>query len=220
MPAMFIRAFVVACYIGRGWPAMAQIPVEVFGGHERTTVDILFFKFFKKSQGDPSRWLFFNRNRASIDYRMTEDAFLPQFGFTEAISYNHEQLRGFAPVLVGQVLNRGLFSKTGVQYAHSGKQFTVFTWVVYEFYQQPTLDYFLLCRYTPRLSDRARLFLQLESVNAFSLEGNRPDSFVQRLRAGVQFNTYQLGAGVDLNQTTNRAITPTSNVGIFVRHEF
>lgn len=27
--------------------AKAQIPVEIYGGHEKTTIDIMFFKYFK-----------------------------------------------------------------------------------------------------------------------------------------------------------------------------
>jgi hypothetical protein len=68
--------------------ALSQIPVEVFAGHEKTTVDLMFFRFFKNSAGENSRFLFFNRNRASVDYRMTGKSYLPQFGFTEA-EVNH-----------------------------------------------------------------------------------------------------------------------------------
>ena len=95
-----MRKTIFIILIGICSTAKAQIPVEIFAGHERTTVDIMFFKYFKNNQGENSRWLFFNRNRASVDYRMTKTSYLPQFGFTEAISYNHEKLKGFAPVIL------------------------------------------------------------------------------------------------------------------------
>jgi hypothetical protein len=88
-----------------------QIPVEVFAGHEKTTLDIMFFRFFKTDDGKDSCWLFFNRNRAGVDYHMTDTTFLPHFGFTEVVSYTHEDLLGFAPVVVGQVLSGGVYSK-------------------------------------------------------------------------------------------------------------
>jgi len=200
--------------------ANAQIPVEIFGGHEKTTVDIMFFKYFKNKQGENSRWLFFNRNRASIDYRMTKTTFLPQFGFTEAISYNHEKLKGFAPVLVGQVLSWGVFPKAGIQYAHIRKNMTVFTWLVCETLEKPYLDYFLLFRYTPKLSEKINLFTQVESVNAFPTVSTDNYSFTQRLRLGLSIKSYQFGAGADFNQTGNSTFAKTYNVGGFIRHEF
>lgn len=200
--------------------ANAQIPVEIFAGHERTTVDIMFFKYFKNKQGENSRWLFFNRNRASIDYRMTKTTFLPQFGFTEAISYNHEKLKGFAPVIVGQVLSWGVFPKAGIQYAHINKNMTLFTWLVCETLEKPDLDFFLLFRYTPKLTEKISLFTQVESVNALPIVSTDNFSFTQRLRLGIQVKSYQLGAGVDFNQTGNTTFTKIYNVGGFIRHEF
>lgn len=200
--------------------ARAQIPVEIFAGHERSTLDIMFFKYFKNKQGENSRWLFFNRNRASIDYRMTKTAYLPQFGFTDAISYNHKKLKGFAPVLVAQVLSWGIYPKTGIQYAHISKSITVFTWLVCETLEKPDLDYFLLFRYTPELSEKINLFTQVESANAFPTVSTDNFNFTQRLRLGIQLKTYQFGAGADFNQTGNTTYTKIYNVGGFIRHEF
>ena len=198
----------------------AQIPFEVFGGLEKTTVDIMFFKYFKNKQGENSSWLFFNRNRASIDYRMTKTTFLPQFGFTEAISYNHEKLKGFAPVLVGQVLSWGVSPKAGFQYAHISKNMTIFTWLICETLKKPDLDYFLLFRYTPRLTEKVNLFTQVESVNAFPTVSTDNLSFTQRLRLGLSIKGYQFGAGADFNQTGYNTYTKIYNVGGFIRHEF
>jgi hypothetical protein len=198
----------------------SQIPVEIFGGHQKTTVDIMFFKYFKNKQGENSRLLFFNRNRASIDYRMTKTTFLPQLGFTEAISYNHEKLKGFAPVLVGQVLSSGVYPKAGIQYAHIRKNMTVFTWLVCETLEKPDLDYFLLFRYTPKLSEKINLFTQMESVNVFPTVSTDKYSFTQRLRLGLSIKSYQFGAGADFNQTGNSTFTKIYNVGSFIRHEF
>lgn len=200
--------------------ANAQIPVEIFSGHERTTVDIMFFKYFKNKQGDNSRWLFFNRNRASIDYRITKTSFLPQFGFTEAISYNHPKMKGFAPVAVAQILSGGVFSKAGLQYAHINKNITIFSWLVFETFKKPDLDYFLLFRYTPKLTDKINLFTQAESVNTFPTESSKNFSFTQRIRIGVQLKTYQFGVAADFNQSENNTYTKINNIGGFIRHEF
>jgi hypothetical protein len=215
-----MRKTIFIILIGICSTAKAQIPVEIFAGHERTTVDIMFFKYFKNNHGENSRWLFFNRNRASVDYRMTKTSYLPQFGFTEAISYNHEKLKGFAPVIVGQILSWGVFPKAGIQYAHISKNMTIFTWLVCETLEKPDLDYFLLFRCTPKLTEKFNLFTQVESVNAFPTVSTENFSFTQRIRLGIQLKTYQFGAGADFNQTGNTTFAKIYNVGGFIRHEF
>jgi hypothetical protein len=151
---------------------------------------------------------------------MTETTYLPLFGFTEAISYNHEKLKGFAPVLVGQILSWGVFPKAGIQYANMKKDMTIFTWLVCETLEKPQLDYFLMFRYTPKLSDRINLFTQIETVNSFPFVSNDDFSFIQRLRLGLSIKGYQFGAGADFNQMGNTTFANTYNIGGFIRHEF
>lgn len=200
--------------------ASAQIPVELFVGHEMATVDILFFKYFKNRQDENTGWLFFNRNRASMDYRMTTTRFLPQFGFTEAISYNHEKLKGFAPVLVGQIFSSGVFPKAGIQYAYLRAAITVFTWIVCETMNSPNLDYFLLFRFTPKLSETVRLFTQVESISVFPVASADNFSFTQRFRVGIQRYGFQVGVGADFSQNGNTTFINLNNLGGFIRHEF
>ncbi|HMQ46189.1 MAG TPA: hypothetical protein PKA00_10955 [Saprospiraceae bacterium] len=202
----------------------SQIPVEVFVGHEKTTLDVLFFKFFQTKQADtgsqPTRWLFFNRNRASVDYRMSTNQYLPLFGFTEAVSYNHPKLKGLAPVAVVQILSWGVFPKAGLQYAHTQKSFTLFSWLVTETTSKPAIDYFLLMRYTPKLNDKWHLFTQLESVSAFPTNANEDFNFTQRFRLGLKKGQWQWGAGVDWQQTGRNTWINNENIGSFLRHEF
>lgn len=163
---------------------------------------------------------FFNRNRASIDYRITSTTYLPQFGFTEAISYNHKKLKGFAPVLVGQVLSANVHAKVGIQYAYIRKGVTFFSWLVTETVAKPNLDYFLLFRYTPKLSEKAHLFTQVESVNVLPTVSTENYSFTQRLRLGLSLKNFQCGMGTDFNQTGNTHFNKVSNIGSFIRYEF
>lgn len=175
----------MAMLLFRGF-AFAQIPVEVFAGHKKATVDIMFFKYFKNKEEQNSKFLFFNRNRASIDNAMTETANLPQFGFTEAISYNHEKLKGFAPVIVASILNRGVYPKTGVQFAKINKEYTIFSWIVAETLKEPNIDFFFLGRYTPKLTDKLNLFSQIELVNTFPTTVEHKNfAFTQRIRVGL-----------------------------------
>lgn len=198
----------------------AQIPVEIFVGHERSTFDVLFFRYLKNHDGQNSRWLFFNRNRASIDYRITSTQFLPQYGFTEALSYNIPTWKGIAPVLVAQLLNRGIYPKTGLQYARVSKTLTVFGWVVTETRQKPNLDLFILARYTPSISEKIQLFSQIELVNAFPTVSLGSYSFIQRARLGLKMKDWQYGLGADLTRTGHENWVTTQNIGVFLRHEF
>jgi hypothetical protein len=197
-----------------------QIPVEVFAGHKKTTIDIMFFKYFKNKQNENSKFLFFNRNRTSVDYEQTSTTNPPQFGFTEAISYNDPTLKGFAPVAVAQILNRGTYAKTGIQYAHIKKDLTMFSWAVIETSSKPTIDVFMLLRYTPKLTERLNLFAQMESINTIPTESNGLRNFIQRFRLGLKRSDWQIGAGSDFSQSGNKTFSTLTNIGIFLRHEF
>lgn len=214
---------VMATLLFRG-VAFAQIPVEVFAGHKKATVDIMFFKFIKNKEGHTDshrgKFLFFNRNRASIDYAMTQTTNLPQFGFTEAFSYNHEKLKGFAPVVVASILNRGVYPKAGIQFAKIKKDYTIFSWVVVETLQEPNVDFFLLARYTPKLTEKLNVFSQIELINAFPTVEKNNFAFTQRVRLGLKIKEVQFGAGLDFSQLGRISFLKNENVGCFLRYEF
>lgn len=200
--------------------SFSQIPVEVFAGHKRGTLDIMFFKFIKEKENKNSNWLFFNRNRASVDYRINGNNYLPQFGFTEAISYNHPSLKGISPVAVAQVLNNGVYAKLGIQYAYVKKDFTIFTWLVCQTSAKPDIDHFILLRYCPKISKSVDLFTQFESLQAHPTDLNKLKNFVQRVRFGIQMNTLEFGLGGDFSQLGRSNMITSENIGIFIRHEF
>lgn len=200
--------------------ANAQIPVEGFAGHKKTTADIMFFRYFRDRNEKNTDWLFFNRNRASVDYKMTTSSNLPQFGFTEAVSYNHKKWNGFAPVAVIQLLNRGVYPKAGLQYARIRNSYTVFTWVVSETLNHPDIDWFFLGRYTPAISEKLHLFTQLELINAFPTNHRKNYSYIQRIRLGLKIQDHQFGVGADLTSLGRSRFTTTTNIGVFLRNEF
>jgi hypothetical protein len=200
--------------------ARAQIPVEVFGGNRKATLDAMFFRYVKNAEGENSRFLFFNRNRASFDYRQTTMAYLPQFAFTEAFSYNHPKWKGVAPVVVVQANNQGVYPKAGVQYARIKPQLLLFSWVVMETLESPRADFFLLFRCTPALTPTTKLFTQIESFNSFPTASDENFTFVQRLRLGLKLNFFQFGLGADFSESGREQLDFTSNAGAFVRYEF
>jgi len=201
-------------------PSNAQTPVEVFAGDKKSTLDIMFFKYFKNKEKQNSKLLFFNRNRASIDYKMTKTTNLPQFGFTEAISYNHEKLKGFAPVAVISILNRGVYPKIGIQYVKIKKDFTFFGWTVVETLKDANINLFLLARFTPKLTEKLNLYSQIEFVNDFPVTDKNLFNFVQRIRLGLKLKEFQFGAGFDFNEYGRNNFVSTNNLGGFLRYEF
>lgn len=200
--------------------AIAQIPVELFGGNKKATLDVMFFRYFKNKNGNNSPVLFFNRNRVGVDYKMTTTAFLPQFGFTEAISYNHAKLKGVAPVLVAQAFSSGLYTKAGVQYAAVNDHLTLFSWLVLETKKETTMDIFFLGRYTPKIAERLHLFSQLELLNTFRSDGSKNHSFTQRIRLGLKCRAFQVGLGADFSAASQNKLTSTHNMGGFLRYEY
>jgi hypothetical protein len=151
---------------------------------------------------------------------MTETSYLPQFGFTEAISYNHEKLKRFAPVFVAQVLSWGVYPKAGIQYAFIRENITLFSWLVTETLKNPNLDYFLLFRFTPELSEKVNLFTQIETVNAFPTLSSDNFNFSQRFRLGIQLKRFQSGFGADFSENEKDNYDINANFGLFLRYEF
>jgi len=180
----------------------------------------MFFKYFKNKEKQNSKLLFFNRNRASIDYKMTKTTNLPQFGFTEAISYNHEKLKGFAPVAVISILNRGVYPKIGIQYVKIKMDFTFFGWTVAETLKDANINLFLLARFTPKLTEKLNLYTQIEFVNDFPVTDKNLYNFVQRIRLGLKLKEFQFGAGFDFHQYGRNNFVSTNNMGGFLRYEF
>jgi len=224
LPARRTPLFIVLVALLWAGQARAQA-LETFGGHERATEDVMFFTFFKKpapagETAERSDVLFFFRARASVDYAMNDTSNLPQFGLTSAVSYNPRAWKGFAPVFVVQMFNRGTFAKAGVQFARTGRRATVFSWLVCETYRQPVVDVFILGRYIHPLNGATGLFVQGESVNAFPTAAADQYSFTQRVRVGVQVHRWQFGPGVDITRTGRATYATTANIGAFVRYEF
>lgn len=197
--------------------AFAQLPVEVQFGNNNFSFDLMFFKFFKNSEGKNSEWLFFNRNRAVIEHKVNNSN---SFGFTEAISFNHPSLKGFAPVAVGQIFNNSAKYKAGVQYYKSFAGFVVFTWLVYELKEKKEVDLYSVIRFNERIFNNLDLFAQIESANTFLIISDGQYSLTQRIRLGLSHQIFQYGLAIDLSQSFYQSQISKSNYGIFLRYDF
>ncbi len=202
-------------------PVRAQ-NVELLVGHQRATQDVMFFTFFElpaRGEGQPSRsdLLVFFRARAGVGYQAADSA--PQFGLTSALSWNPAVLHGFAPVLVGQVFNKGPVAKAGIQYARVSRQLTVFSWVVSELKRTPSVDVFALGRWLHPLGELLALVFHVEALASFPTSAEQPFAFTERVRVGLQVHRVQLGPGLDVGHVGRGDFSHTLNVGGFVRVE-
>ncbi len=131
--------FILATFLFRS-VAIAQ-SVEYYAGDKRNGVDLMWFKNFKDLKGEKSSFLFFSRNRASVDYHNAPTA----FGSTNAISYNFKN--GIGVVTVASFVNSGFTPKAGIQFYKQNGNFMFFGWALAEIKDEGTIDVFGLFRY-------------------------------------------------------------------------
>jgi hypothetical protein len=202
-------------------PARAQA-VEFFAGDDAATVDVMFFNYFKDGAGRPSPVLLFHRSRVLVDYDIDASSRrnLPQFGMTNAVSYNPKALRGFAPVAAVSITTSAVAAKVGLQYARVRPTHTVFGWVVSETSARPAVDVFMLGRYVRRLTPALGIFTQLESLSVLPTDADASAWFILRSRLGMDVARFQFGVGADVRRTTGSTPGTTANVGVFTRYAF
>lgn len=201
----------VAMLFGKGI-ATAQ-SVEYYAGDKRTGVDLLWFRYFKNKSEKPTRFLFFSRNRASVDY--TNNSGL--FGSTNAVSYNFKN--GIGLVFTTTFTNYGATPKAGVQYFKQKNNFMFFGWLVADIKEKGNIDLFGLFRYTPVIIGQWRLFSQLELFPYYSTQSNT-FNFTERLRLGPKYNGWGVGFMADFNQLGTTNTIYTNNLGGYIRYDF
>lgn len=186
---------------------------EFYAGHQRTGVDLMWFKNFRNVKEERTPFLFFSRNRVSIDYKNSPAL----FGSTNAISYNLKN--GLGVVAVASLLNNGLVPKVGVQYYKQKGGLLFFGWLVADVKQKGNLDLFGLLRFTPPIKDEWKGFTQLELFPVYT-PGTGFWNITQRGRLGATYHAWAGGLMMDFNQTGRKQFTSTQNTGVFVRYEF
>lgn len=204
--------YLVAILFACGEVTFAQIPLEVFVGNEKTAVDVLWFRSIKNQQGEPTSFLFFNRNRAVVDYHNRTS-----FGSTNALSF--AVFEGLGVVLVGQFFNSGFYPKAGVQYYFTHDRLSIFSWAVVETLNEPDADWFVLGKYEPQITEEWRLYLQAEFLGSTGFNGVL--NLSQRLRIGMGLEGWVFGFGSDFIETGKLpSLTVNANAGVFLRREF
>lgn len=195
-----------------GGVAHAQ-SVEGYAGTKRKGFDLMWFKNFKNSHEERTPFLFFSRNRASIDATNNATA----FGSTQAISYNFKN--GLGLVAVASFLNAGLTPKAGIQYYQAKGDFMFFGWLVADVKDNGGIDAFGLFRYQPRINKHWKGFGQVELFPVYT-PNTEAWNITQRLRIGAKYHAWAVGLMADFNQIRNVSLAKSHNLGAFLRHEF
>lgn len=192
--------------------AMAQ-SLEYYAGHKRTGVDLMWFKNFKKPSGKPAAFLFFSRNRASVDYHNSPAS----FGSVNAVSFTVK--KGLGIVAVASFINSGFTPKAGIQLYKQKNDLLFFGWLVTDLKSKGNIDLFGLFRYQPLIREPWRGFCQVELFPVYNPAGENWN-LTERLRLGIKYDKFVFGLMTDLNQTGHTDFTTTENAGGFLRYEF
>jgi hypothetical protein len=212
MKSRWTGTYLVLVLLALGQVAKAQ-SVEVYAGHQRAGVDLMWFRYFVDKKDQKTPFLFFSRNRANTDYDNAPTA----FGSTNAVSYNFRN--GIGLVGVGSFLNGGFVPKAGVQYVKIKPNFLFFGWLVADLKTEGNIDLFGMFRYQPTLKGPWRLFSQVELFPVYQ-PANTYWSLTQRFRLGIKYHQWAAGAMADFNQSGNGDFVRTHNWGGFLRHDF
>lgn len=186
---------------------------EWYIGHQRTGMDIMWFRFFEAKPDQQKRWLYFSRNRASVDYHQSPVL----WGSTNALSYQFKN--GFGLVTVGQFTTQGLIAKAGVQYTTRKDHFLFFGWLVTDLQKKGQIDLFGMFRFQPPYGKKIKGFHQLEIFPVWQ-RGLQRWNLTERIRTGLQLNKWATGWMLDMNQTGKKSFSFSENTGLFVRYEF
>jgi len=207
-----MRSLVLYLFLLLHMGAQAQM-AEFYAGHKRTGVDLMWFRNFKNSKDEKSPFLFFSRNRASVDYNQSPLL----FGSTNAVSYNLKN--GLGMVGVASFLNAGFTPKAGVQYYKAKGSFMFFGWLVADLKRKGNIDLFGLFRFQPAINKQWKGLGQLELFPVYQPSSGFW-SLTQRIRLGAKYHLWAGGLMLDYNQAGKQFFTTTQNTGVFIRYDF
>ena len=151
------RIWVVIVFIIMGQFIEAQIPAEIGLWVKGRLIDGMFLSILKEEN---SRWLFFHRNRTSVDVLYIVAPTVGTFWVYRGHSYNVPALKGLAPVAVLSVLNGGL-TQGRCAVCFDPSSIYPLTWAVASLQQNTVLDFFYWYVIHPLYQQKKR-FLQLK----------------------------------------------------------
>lgn len=187
--------------------SFAQTTLEAFTTPDNLTLEGWFFKPLTEDY----KLTLFSLNEAILAYDTEETTF---------VSYNvigYDVWKGFGPVIGARILEGRGSALAGIQWAKASKKFLITANLTTEIRDNPFYELYFLAQYKFPINDKIGFFSQLQNSTNFTDNGH--DFSFQRLRAGISWKTYQVGAGLNTFQygeDFDFEIDP----GIFIRVEF
>ncbi|MBP2831094.1 hypothetical protein J8281_02740 [Aquimarina sp. U1-2] len=185
----------------------AQTTLEAFTTADNLTLEGWFFKPLNEDY----KLTLFSLNEAIVEYNTEETTF---------VSYNvigHNVWKGFGPVVGARILEGRGSALAGIQWAKASEKFLITTNFTTEVRDNPFYELYILAQYKFPIDEKISFFSQLQ--NSTNFNNDRHDFSFQRLRVGISWKKYQVGAGLNTFQFGDDwdfEIDP----GIFVRVEF
>lgn len=199
------------CFILVITKSFAQMPIQLFGGHQATEFDFMWFK----DLDEKGRFSLFNFTFFSIDYQNESQN---TSEILQNITYNITDKWGTG--VGGRYLNGQFSPQLTISYQLETKNlyFTLFPAVQY-FPSTKSVGYSLfgLLFYTPKINDKWSLFSQL-ALEPMIDNKQHIYSFQQvRLGLGLK-DLFQFGIGANFEQFGIDFQT-RNNLGVFIRKE-
>lgn len=188
------------------WKISMPQSFEVMSGTKRLFKDAQYLKFFDTE----NKVSLFSRARATAEYNEQKTDL-----FTGAY-LNYTTQSGFGGTILGRIASNNSGIDAGIHYFKATNRWMIYALPSINLKNELLYSWFSILRFTPELKKEWRLYSSIELFSAFDQIGHL--SSVQRIRLGVEKNTFQFGLAVNYNHS--RYSSTDLNPGIFFRKQF
>jgi len=191
---------------------LAQIPVQVFGGHKALEYNFLWYKDVDAR----GKWSLFNFTFFTIDY---QDKSQNTYEIYQVATYNFTKNWGLAS---GGRFSEGQFvPQLAISYQLESKDLYLNLFPSLQYFtdgQALAYSLFGLVFYRPPLNDTWKIFSQLAFEPLLDAQGQHIFSY-QQIRLGLDYKGhFQFGLGANLEQL-GAQFEWRQNYGLFIRKE-
>lgn len=181
--------------------------VELMPGNQYLFTDVQFLGNFDQGY----KFTLFNRTRVQIDY---DD----QVDFFSAAYLNYTTNFGLGITSIARINNQGSNIDVGIHFLKNTKNISFFGIASFSLTEDNTLSWFSILRYRPVISEQWKFYSSLELFTVLNQSGHAAS--IQRIRIGMDHQTYQFGLATNLLALGNKFDFFNNNYGVFIRKEF
>jgi hypothetical protein len=207
---MALAGAVLSAGLMLGTPGVAKADsVELMVGNKSATLDL------KVSVPLTKKLSLFFRARPSVDYTGDTHA----FGLADLSVNLHKGLDAVGEL---QVIGGKVIPRAGMQYFIKKRDFSTYALATTGLDAAPYVETLIALRYAPELRRNLQLLTQVENITDVSRAGH--DFSTQRIRLGILWKGWGVGAAADLTESGNHPKPQDGtfgwNVGGFISKTF